>query len=850
MSRVTVSESMARTAFESLLSEDSSDDENPMKSNGDNQQSTNSPRVTCNEKSRDINFEDNEEVVLSVIWTNDRVGAVYYNIVTSELFVMEDIHDNPVNFDITRALYWQCQPRRVVTITGMSESFINTLKQLIVSETLSGDGSSSSSEYRAMLSVMPKKDHSYENCHHRVRFLNLESEPSEATNAERVTFLNGILDFKSRAMIHALGLLLIYIDKHWNNIALEPSGRATYISLNHITLHDLVMVDEDTYRALNIVQAKYHPSLFKYGTVTSKMQGVSLYAFLNRCQSRPGAQHLWRTLRHPTRNVDVLQERFKVVEFFMDPNNRSVMENLTSCLRNVHHLTSVMLGRYSGSQSKVSDWRRLHKTLMHVIYIADICGHNQGKMRLFKRIADSITNEMQHVKYFIEYLIDFEASKPENHLNVRSNVDPLLDELNHIKEALPHLLTKMGEKDMQEHLPPYITECNMLYLPNIGYVLAIKAWNATPPEDEALPGLEFRFTINGVRYYKSPCARELDATIGDIMLRIAKRQSQIMLKLVRYVLKHAKSIQSAIQLCAELDTLLSFYLVARDYNYVKPNIVEDHIIAVDQGRHPLQEFLTTFIPNDIYSGGDKSTVKILTGANACGKSVYLKQVGLIVFMAHIGCYVPAKSATIGVVTHILTQIISVDSVVLNASTFLQDLRQINTILRVSTPNSLVLIDEFGKGTSETSGLALLAAVLRSFTERETYCPHVFAATHIRRVISLMPQTSMIQVQTFEFVAEDEKSVAFLYRLIDGSSTCSYAHSIAKSAGLDEKIVTRGLEVYEKIKEGSLPPPLPDIHRKQTAKHIVERIIMNGNDYDLEELKSWVRQTILPSPLKQ
>lgn len=130
-------------------------------------------------------------------------------------------------------------------------------------------------------------------------------------------------------------------------------------------------------------------------------------------------------------------------------------------------------------------------------------------------------------------------------------------------------------------------------------------------------------------------------------------------------------------ICVNCYRLLAFHVVAREHNYVKPNVVDRQIIAVEQGRHPLQEFLTTFVPNDTYSGDGKSLVKILTGPNASGKSTYLKQVALIVFMAHIGCFVPAKSATIGIVTHILTQITSVDSIALNTSMFLQDMRQVN-----------------------------------------------------------------------------------------------------------------------------------------------------------------------------
>lgn len=117
-------------------------------------------------------------------------------------------------------------------------------------------------------------------------------------------------------------------------------------------------------------------------------------------------------------------------------------------------------------------------------------------------------------------------------------------------------------------------------------------------------------------------------------------------------------------------------MVARDHNYVMPEMVATKTIDIKRGRHPLKELLVNFVPNDTVSGADGSVIKILTGANACGKSIYLKQVALIVFMAHIGSFVPAESATIGIVTHIFTQIHSIDSLAQNASSFLLSLRQV------------------------------------------------------------------------------------------------------------------------------------------------------------------------------
>ncbi|XP_076762350.1 mutS protein homolog 5-like isoform X1 [Xylocopa sonorina] len=482
-------------------------------------------------------------------------------------------------------------------------------------------------------------------------------------------------------------------------------------------------------------------------------------------------------------------------------------------------------------------------TISHLICIADMCEECAGNIDLFERIAKSVTTEVHYVKYFIEYIVDFAESRREGRLVVKPNVDPLLDELNHVRRTLPELLTEMGEKDMREHLPPCVTNCNMVYLPNIGYVLAVNKWNPTPPEEISFPDLEFKFSINQVHYYKSSSAKELDETVGDIILKIAIRQNQIIQKVMRYVKKHTGTILHAIELCAELDTLLAFSKVARDYNYVRPSLRESKIIDVTEGRHPLIEsFVTTYVPNDIRSGNGKSLIKVLTGPNSCGKSVYLKQIGLIVFMAHIGSYVPAKSATIGMVSSILTQMSNTESIGLNASSFLQNLRQINVALSASTPNSLVITDELDRGTSETSGLSLVTAILSIFAERGANCPHVFAATHAYRVVLLLPQTPLVEVQTFECTINQDESLIFLYRLINGSTTRSFAHYVARLAELDEDIVKRGLEVFEKIKRHELPA---GIYNRFERMKLVADELETTTDLNLDKLKTLIAQVVLP-----
>lgn len=180
------------------------------------------------------------QIILAMIWSNNQLGAAYYNILTSELFVMDDTYDDNVHFNITKTLYKQCQPRYVVTISGTSDEFLTAIETLVTSETSSesnkSPGTSSAGPTQVSLRVMRKREHGFDRCYHRVRCLKLESEPENANNVERLIFLQGLLNFKSIVMIHALGLLLIYIDQHWSNIALDPSGRPNFVSLTSVTL--------------------------------------------------------------------------------------------------------------------------------------------------------------------------------------------------------------------------------------------------------------------------------------------------------------------------------------------------------------------------------------------------------------------------------------------------------------------------------------------------------------------------------------------------------------------------------------------------------------------------------------
>lgn len=792
--------------------------------------------------------DDVDETVLALIWSKGKLGAASYNMSTSVLSVMDDIVEDTFNFNITKALYMQIQPRHVVTTSGTPDDFQSILKKLIIKDSFNNQKeqstSSSSSSLNQVsqvsLNILNKNQNDFDCCYHRVKLLKLSSEPDDTSNAERTTFLNSVLNFDSSLMIHGLGLLLKYLDENWSKLTLNPSEQIEYLYINSIMLNDLVMMDEDTFNVLNIMQSKFHPSLFKYGSCSIEV-GMNLFTFLNRCQSRPGVQHLWRLMRHPTRDIDLINERHKVIEFFMTPNNENFYKNLKSSLKQISRLTPAVLKRYKTPQAKPADWKKFSKTISHLTIIGEICNRCKDISKIFETVADSINDDIHRVRYFIDYIVDHDMSKQQGRFIVMDGVDPQLDELNYRKQCLPKLLTEAAEKELK-NLPNIVNGFRYVYLPGIGYLVVITEWNnhVQPKEPEEIPGLEFVFSSNGIRHYKSDGARELDESTGDIVRMITCREKQIMLRLIEFVSKYIGTILKAIENCAELDAVLSLADVSRDQNYVKPEVVMQHIIDIKEGRDPLYELFGNYVANDIISGDNSSCIKIFSGPNACGKTIYMKQIALLVYLTHIGCYLPVKSATIGIVTHILTQMSSVQSISEDASAYLIDLRQINNIIYSSTPNSLILMDEFGRGTSEIDSLAILTSILKGFIDRGNSCPHVLCATHIHRVAELLPSSPIIKLQTFEFIVDRNKQVTFLYRLINGKSGKSFAHTVARSTGLSDKIVDRAEKLFGYMKKGGLPKCNPDEDRRGIIKYIAE-IKLQQRSVHADDLRQWLYQ---------
>ncbi|CAG4950674.1 unnamed protein product [Parnassius apollo] len=698
-----------------------------------------------------------------------------------ELYVLDEIIDRPPEHQIFVSLFRQVEPIKVLLDGKTQGTFVSAVKAIVFNNETNDDG-------RCKLIFISAKEYNYEACKRRILTLSLPHEPHNGTEEERTMFLRTAVDFSQVQSVHALGALLRYLDLNWSNLTLNMQSKPQFLSLKRISLADIVTIDEDTYRGLQVFSSLAHPSSFKKGVQGSNKEGLSLFQLFSKCSSRVGHSRL----------------RYSRPFHFQG-----------------------ILAKIKALSAKPYQWKSLYNTLYNAVLICELCENAGSSSEILQQLASCDNHNLYEMALCMNRIIDFDLSKSEGKFTVKAGVDPDLDLKKQTMASLHGLMSETAKVEL-DRLPAFVEECTMLYMPHLGYLLGVKAWadNLTMQQKE-LPNMKFMFQNNDYIHYKSKGCEELDVMIGDTYPEIVAHETRIMMRLTAVMLENLHTLASVIDKCAELDCLIAIAKVCKELNFVRPTLTTEKVIKVKQGKHPL--YVTTcdnFVPNDAESSRDAGFVKILTAPNSAGKSVYLKQTGLIVYLAHIGSFVPAESAEIGIVSHIYSRIQSTECVAAHMSAFLIDLRQMALALQESTSNSLIIVDEFGKGTSEIDGLALLSACLNTLLFRGEQCPHVFLSTHFLNIKEYVLDTPIVKFLTLEYVIRGGEPV-FLFRVITGSGDRGGGYGCAP--GL-ERMRTRAMAIADAVQNNTLPPPEKKIQTK--INYAIEKL---KNDLIAEEI---------------
>uniref|UniRef100_A0A452UEB4 MutS homolog 5 n=1 Tax=Ursus maritimus TaxID=29073 RepID=A0A452UEB4_URSMA len=639
--------------------------------------------------------------------------------------------------------------------------------------------------------------------------------PDSMTTTEKILFLSSVIPFDCLLTVRALGGLLKFLGRRRIGVELEDYNVSVPIlGFKKFVLTHLVSIDQDTYSVLQIFKSESHPSVYK--VASGLKEGLSLFGILNRCRCKWGEKLLRLWFTRPTLDLGELNSRLDVIQFFLLPQNLDMAQMLHRLLGHIKNVP-LILKRMKLSHTKASDWQVLYKTVYSALGLRDACRSLPQAIQLFQDIAQEFSDDLHHIASLIGKVVDFEGSLAENRFTVLPNIDPDIDEKKRRLMGLPSFLTEVARKEL-ENLDSRIPSCSVIYIPLIGFLLSIpRLPSMVEASDFEIEGLDFMFLSEEKLHYRSARTKELDALLGDLHCDIRDQETLWMYQLQCQVLARAAVLSRVLDLASRLDVLLALASAARDYGYSRPRYSPQLLgVRIQNGRHPLMELCArTFVPNSAECGGDRGRVKVITGPNSSGKSIYLKQVGLITFMALVGSFVPAEEAEIGAVDAIFTRIHSCESISLGLSTFMLDLNQVAKAVNNATKQSLVLIDEFGKGTN---------------------------------TLQLLPQGPLVQYLTME-TCEDGDDLVFFYQVCEGIAKASHASHTAAQAGLPDQLLTRGKEVSDLIRSGKPIKPVKELLKEKQMENY-QTLVDKFLKLDLEDpnldLDLFMSQEVLPA----
>ena len=531
--------------------------------------------------------------------------------------------------------------------------------------------------------------------------------------------------------------------------------------------------------------------------ITSIQEGGTegtLISILDDTGTAMGGRLLRKWIMRPLKRLKPISRRLNAVEALNV--NHEVRENLREELEQVGDLER-LISRICVGRANARDLMQLKLSLAQVPRI---------KMQ-FSQLDEPLLNDIRdRLKLLIEVQERIEKAIQEDPpASVRDGgifkdgFNDELDELREIARNGKNYIAKIKKELTQE---TGISSLKIGYNKVFGYYIEV-----TNTHKDKVPEhfIRKQTLVNSERYI-TPELKEVEEKILSSEERSKTLEYELFEELRLYVSEFADEVQQVAQALAELDCLQSFAEVSYRNNYCKPSMADDQIIDITKGRHPVVEKTLPpgepFIPNDIHLENEDEQILIITGPNMAGKSIILRQTGLIVLLAQIGCFVPAKEAHVGLVDKIFTRVGASDNLAAGESTFLVEMNEAANILNNATRNSLILLDEVGRGTSTFDGLSIAWALAEYLHNQPSVAAKTLFATHYHELNELENMYEHIVNYNVQ-VKEHEGKVIFLRKLVRGGADHSYGIQVADMAGLPSIVIERAKEILKNLESHSL-----------------------------------------------
>lgn len=563
---------------------------------------------------------------------------------------------------------------------------------------------------------------------------------------------------------------------------------------------DFLEMDEATLRHLEIFE-----------TWRSRSRQGSLLEALDDTVTPMGARRLSQWLRYPLKDQALIAARLDGVEFFKD--NSLLRLSWRQTLKGLGDLER-LTARVALEQATPREVGAVKQALARVPRLQELLPPE------LPALVAQLAGELDPLPDLQDLIARALAEDPPLSLQaggiIREGYDPELDELILLSREGKDWIARL---EGQERARTGINSLKVRYNKVFGYYLEISRANLhLVPADY----VRKQTLVNAERFITADLKEYESRVLGAEEARL-KREVELFQALRQSLAQEAPRLKKVAQALGVLDVLAALAEVAALHQYCRPEVVAEPVLSISQGRHPVIERVLppgSFVPNDITLDAD-SQVLIVTGPNMSGKSTLLRQVALTTLLAHLGSFVPAEAAVVGLTDRIFTRVGAVDDIGRGQSTFLVEMHETARILHQATPRSLVILDEIGRGTSTFDGLALAWAVAEHLHDREGVGVKTLFATHYQELTELSllkPRVKNFQV----LVTESQGDIVFLHRLAPGAASQSYGIQVAKLAGVPPEVIARAQEVLENLEAGSLDPTgLPRLarHRRRPSRKV-------------------------------
>ena len=552
-------------------------------------------------------------------------------------------------------------------------------------------------------------------------------------------------------------------------------------NIGHIT--GIRRIDNESYMRLDRFTVR---SLELVGTMNEG--GRSLLNVIDDTTTPMGGRLMHRWLLFPLIHAESIRQRLNIVEyFFRDPD---MAESIEESLHQVGDMERI-ISKVAVGRANPREIIQLRVALSALKDIKAQCENAElDQLRSIGEQINTCDTICQRIYHEIEPEAPVQFGKSPV---IRQGVNAELDELREIAYSGKDYLLKMQQRLSAEYdIPSLKVAFNSVF----GYYIEVRNTH----KDKVPEGWIRKQTLVGAERYITQELKEYEEKIMGAEERIGSLELSIYNDLLKSLEEYISIIQVNAHLVARIDCLLSFSRIAARYHYVRPDIDDSMIIDIRQGRHPVIERQMpvgeSYIANDVLLDNEKQQIMMITGPNMAGKSALLRQTALIVLMAHIGCFVPADSAHIGIVDKIFTRVGASDNISLGESTFMVEMTEASNILNNLSPRSLVLFDELGRGTSTYDGISIAWAIVEYIHENVSAGhPKMLFATHYHELNEMektFPRIANYNVS----VREDNGKVLFLRKLKRGGSEHSFGIHVARLAGMNKDIVNRADEVLK------------------------------------------------------